>query len=159
MQKRWRTFWTSERVWCVCVCVCVCVCNDIGLERTIPISGSLKHYLEDRGGVQWIWKQKKSEIVLLMLGQETWIFKILDSSLLRDVWASQVMLVVKNPPANAGNAGDMGLIPRSGRSPGVGNGNTLQYSCLGNSWTEEPGGLWSKAAKSHSWLSIHSRDV
>ena len=37
--------------------------------------------------------------------------------------------VVKNPPANAGNAA---LIPGSGRSPGVGNGNPLQYSCLGN---------------------------
>ena len=61
-----------------------------------------------------------------MLGQETWIFKILDSSLLRDVWASQVMLVVKNPPANAGNAGDMGLIPRSGRYPGEINGNPHQ---------------------------------
>ena len=36
--------------------------------------------------------------------------------------------VVKNPPANAG---DVGLIPRLGRSPG--NGNTLQYSCLENS--------------------------
>ena len=37
--------------------------------------------------------------------------------------------VVKNPPANAG---DMGLIPGSGRSPGEGNGNPLQYTCLGN---------------------------
>ena len=37
--------------------------------------------------------------------------------------------VVKNPPANAG---DVGLIPGSGRSPGEGNGNPLQYSCLGN---------------------------
>ena len=150
MQKRWRTFQTSERV---CVCVCVCVCNDIGLERTIPISGSLKHYLEDRGGVRWILKQRKSEIVLLILAQETWVFKILDSSLLRDVWASQVTLVVKNPPANAGNAGDMGLIPRSGRSPGVGNGNMLQYSCLGNSWTEEAGGLRSKGLQRaiHDW--------
>ena len=36
--------------------------------------------------------------------------------------------VVKNPPANAGDA-DMGLIPQSGRSPGEGNGNPLQYSC------------------------------
>ena len=36
--------------------------------------------------------------------------------------------VVKNPPANAGDA-DMGLIPRSGRFPGGGNGNPLQYSC------------------------------
>ena len=37
--------------------------------------------------------------------------------------------VVKNLPANAG---DTGLIPGSGRSPGEGNGNPLQYSCLGN---------------------------
>ena len=39
---------------------------------------------------------------------------------------------VKNPPANAGDAGDMALIPRSGRSLGGGNGNLLQYSCLEN---------------------------
>ena len=37
--------------------------------------------------------------------------------------------LVKNPPTNAG---DMGLIPGPGRSPGVGNGNPFQYSCLGN---------------------------
>ena len=37
---------------------------------------------------------------------------------------------VRNPPANAG---DMGSTPGSGRSPGGGNGNPLQYSCLGNS--------------------------
>ena len=37
--------------------------------------------------------------------------------------------MVKNPPANAG---DIGLKPGSGRSPGGGNGNPLQYSCLGN---------------------------
>ena len=36
---------------------------------------------------------------------------------------------VKNPPANAG---DPNVIPELGRSPGEGNGNTLQYSCLGN---------------------------
>ena len=41
--------------------------------------------------------------------------------------------VVKNPPANVGGARDAGSIPGSGRSPGVGNGNALQYSCLGNS--------------------------
>ena len=38
--------------------------------------------------------------------------------------------VVKNSPANAGDAGDVGLIPGLGRSPGVGNGKLLQYSCL-----------------------------
>ena len=40
--------------------------------------------------------------------------------------------MVKNPPANARNTGDMGLIPGSGGSPGEGNGNPLQYSCLEN---------------------------
>ena len=47
--------------------------------------------------------------------------------------ASEVMPVVKNLPASAGDAGDMGLSPGSGRSLGEGNGNPLQYSCLGNS--------------------------
>ena len=48
-------------------------------------------------------------------------------------------VVVKNPPANAG---DMDLIPGSGRSPGVGNGNPLQYSCLENSMDR---GAWRAA--------------
>ena len=47
--------------------------------------------------------------------------------------ASQVALVVKNPTANAGDTRDMGSIPGLGRSPGQGNGNPLQYSCLENS--------------------------
>ena len=41
-------------------------------------------------------------------------------------------LVVKNPPANAGDTGDVGLIPRLRRSPGVGNGNPFEYSYLQN---------------------------
>ena len=47
-------------------------------------------------------------------------------------WASQVVLVVKNPPANARAARDTGSIPGSGRSPGGGSGNPLQFSCLEN---------------------------
>ena len=46
--------------------------------------------------------------------------------------ASQVALVMKNSPANAGDARDAGLIPGSGRSPGGGHGNPLQCSCLEN---------------------------
>ena len=46
-------------------------------------------------------------------------------------WVSQVGLVVKNPPANAGDLRGLGWIPGSGRSPG-GYGNPLQYSCLKN---------------------------
>ena len=52
--------------------------------------------------------------------------------------------MVKNPPANAGDAG---LIPWSGRSPGEGNGNSLQYSCLGNPMDREPGGLQSMGSQ------------
>ena len=44
--------------------------------------------------------------------------------------ASQVTQWLKNPPAIAGDAGDTGLTPGSGRSPGVGDGNPLKYSCL-----------------------------
>ena len=40
--------------------------------------------------------------------------------------------MVNHPPANAGDTGDSGLIPGDGKSPGEGNGNPLQYSCLGN---------------------------
>ena len=40
--------------------------------------------------------------------------------------------MVKNPPANTGDSEDTGLIPGLGRSPGGGNGNPLQYSCLGD---------------------------
>ena len=47
-------------------------------------------------------------------------------------WASQVVLVVKNLPANAGDVRDSGLNPGLGRSPGGGHGNALQYSCLEN---------------------------
>ena len=46
--------------------------------------------------------------------------------------------MVKNPPAHAG---DVGLIPGSGKSSGGGNDNPLQYSCLGNPMDREPGGL------------------
>ena len=45
---------------------------------------------------------------------------------------SQVALVVKNSPASVGDLRDMGSIPGLGRSPGEGNDNTLQYSCLEN---------------------------
>ena len=52
--------------------------------------------------------------------------------------------VVKNLPANAGDPGDVGLIPGSGRSPGEGNGNPLQYSCLENPLDK---GAW--------WATVH----
>ena len=53
----------------------------------------------------------------------------------------------KNPPANAGDTGDMGLIPGLGRSPGGGNDNPLQYSCLEKSTDGEPGRLQSMGSQ------------
>ena len=61
-------------------------------------------------------------------------------------WASQVVLVVKNPPANTGDLRDVGLIPGSGRSPGGRHGNPLQYSCLGNPM--DRGALWLQSIES-----------
>ena len=55
--------------------------------------------------------------------------------------------MVKNLHANAGDTRDMGSIPGLGRSPGKGNGNPLQYSCLEMPWTEEPGGLQSMGSQ------------
>ena len=51
--------------------------------------------------------------------------------------------MVKTSLANAGDSRDAALILELGRSPGEGNGNTLQNSCLGNPMDKEPGGLQS----------------
>jgi len=55
-----------------------------------------------------------------------------------------VVLVVRNPPANAGDARAVGSIPHPGRSPGARNGNLYQYSCLGNPMDR---GAW--------WATVH----
>ena len=52
--------------------------------------------------------------------------------------------MVKNSPVNAGATGDAGSMPELGSSPGVGNGNSLQYSCLGNPMNR---GAW--------WATVH----
>ena len=73
---------------------------------------------------------------------------------------SQVALVVKNPPANAGDIRDTSSIPGLGRSPGGGHGNPFQYSCLENPM--EKGAWWAsvhRVAKSQAllkWLSMHT---
>ena len=61
-----------------------------------------------------------------------------------DNWASQVVLVVKKLPANAGDVGDTSSIPGSGRSPGGGHSNSLQYSCLENPMDR---GAWQAAVR------------
>ena len=76
------------------------------------------------------------------------------------VWAPQVALLVKKLPANAG---DTGSIPESGRSPGGGCGNPLQYSCLENPM--DRGAWWatvhrvSKSWTRLKWLSTCTRQL
>ena len=71
-------------------------------------------------------------------------------------WASLVAQMVKNQPANAGDARDAGFIPGLERSPGEGNGNPLQYSYLENSmdrgawWATVHGVTW----VGHDWATI-----
>ena len=60
------------------------------------------------------------------------------------LWASHVVIVVKNPPASAGNIKDTGSVPELGRFPGEGNDNPLQYSCLEYAMDRE---AW--------WVTVH----
>ena len=69
------------------------------------------------------------------------------------------MLVVKNPRDSAGDPGNVGSIPGLGRSPGGGNGNPLQYSCLKNPM--DRGAWWATVNRFASWtwlkwLSMHT---
>ena len=72
-------------------------------------------------------------------------------------WASQLALVVKNPPANSGDVKDVAWIPGSRRSPGGGHGNPLQHSCLENPMDR---GAWhttvNRVTKSQMWLMLLS---
>ena len=73
-------------------------------------------------------------------------------------------LEVRNPPALAGDIRDEGSIPGLGRSPGEGHSNPLQYSCLDDPWTEEPGGLQSMGSHrvrhdSRDFTCMHARDL
>ena len=60
------------------------------------------------------------------------------------MWDFQVVLVVKNPPANGGDIRDVGSVSGLGRLPGGGHGNPLQYSCLENPMDR---GAW--------WATVH----
>ena len=73
-------------------------------------------------------------------------------------WASQLALVVKNPPANARNVRDVGSIPVLGRSPGRGRGKPLQYFCLENPMDREAwcAMVWSIESQKtgHGWSNL-----
>ena len=72
------------------------------------------------------------------------------------IFETQAVLMVKNPPANAGDIRDADLILGSGRSLGGGHGNPLQYSCLENLLDSEPGRLPSIGSQRvrHDWSDL-----
>ena len=88
-------------------------------------------------------------------------FDFMENNMFQDFGAFQVALVVKNPPSNAGNTRDLGLIPGLGRSIGGGHGNSHQYSCLENLRNRGPCGATVHGVKKSQtklkWLSTHAR--
>ena len=80
------------------------------------------------------------------------IARMANKHLLKVYWASQVAQVVNNPPANAEDIRDSGLIPGLERSPGGGHGNPLKYSCLENpkdrgAWVDTVHGVTKRQAE------------
>ena len=106
------------------------------------------------------WSPKISQIIVVILQPFVSVLTSNFGEFMLYSSASQVALVVKNPPANAGNIRDVGSIPGLGTSPGGRRGNPLQYSCLENSCllprTEEPGRLQFMGLQrvGHNWSNL-----
>ena len=96
--------------------------------ESLPLPALLSALLNDTGGRNPGLGKQVTQLLLLAITKE--------------ICPSQVALVVKNRPANAGNVNDVGSVPGLGRSPEEGNGNPLQYSCLENPMDR---GAWQKA--------------
>ena len=100
---------------------------------------SLKHWGDIHSGEQYSLMVKTLILEPCGAGFKIWPSQLkwtravcLWASYFPHLWASQEELEVKNPPANAGDIRDMGSIPGSGRSPGGGHGDPLQYSRVEN---------------------------
>ena len=85
-----------------------------------------------------------NKVASLPASDVTWSTYSVFYCLLPHLWASQVALVVKNPPASSGNIRDIGSVPQWGRFPGGGHSNPLQYFCLENPMDR---GAW--------WATVH----
>ena len=95
--------------------------------------------------------QRGKELMMVTSGNQYTISSLLCIFLMKSLYIIRAIIVF--PGGSDGkesvcNEGDLGSIPGSVRSPGEGNGNPLQYSCLGKvPWTEEPGGLQPKGSQ------------
>ena len=99
---------------------------------------------------------------------KSWVGKIRGEGIgypLQYFYASLVAQLIKNLPSankeSACNAGDLGLIPRLGRSPGEGNGYPLQYSRWRIPWTEGPSGIQSMGSQTvgHDWATNANTEI
>ena len=119
-------------------------CGDVAV-RMLPCSTSAS------GSLRAPKPRTASALALPWLFQSRWYRSSTVCCPPRLIEASQVVLVVKNLPANARGVRDTGLIPGSGRSPGGGHGNPLQYSCLENSL--DRGAWWATVRRiAQSWM-------
>ena len=117
------------------------------LNRTTGSVALTQDLAEDSGPVyilklkqlmEWVAGSFPQEVYLLLLQWALFLFEKFNPSLPTFVlctlalYFTTLALVVKNPPANARDVRDVGLIPGSGRLPGEGNSNPFQHSCLEN---------------------------
>ena len=138
--ERVRHDWVTELNCYICIYSCTHCCIQNGQPpRTTVQYRELCSMLSSNLICKIIWK--RLGFIVNMLGRNirktliTWFGFKYDLK-----QASQVTLVVKDSPANAGDTGDEVLVPGSRRSPGGGHGNSLPYSCLENPLDREPGG-------------------
>ena len=99
------------------------------------------------------------DLTLGWTGQHQWVWSMFQEKAVKRCCfsggpgASQVALVVKNLSANAGEKGEVNLIPGWGRSPGGGHGSPLQYSCLENPM--DRGAWWATVRRvTKSWTRL-----
>ena len=147
-------------IWFIYIYVCVCVCIGI-LLFFMSLSQSFTVFCLNYQNKSIPWTQIL-QLALLRGIQQLYGTEIVGNIYITVkyinmcvpyVWASQVALVVKNLPANVGDARDAGSIPGLRRSPGGGHGNPLQYSCLENPMDR---GVWRATVhgitQSWTWL-------
>ena len=115
--------------------------------------------------VKWLWVSCESSRGKNSLGRVLVYVNLWEGNCLvclreeYEVQGLPLRLSGKESTCNGGYSGDRGSIPESGRSPGGGNRNLLQYSCLKISWTEEPGRLQSMVLQRvrHNWAHYNTK--
>ena len=129
------------------------------MKRRNINSGFLRHFSMMN---QYFWQYNYVQRVRENRGQlDFWGKQVVKyfEELYQGIRASQLVLVVKNPPANPGDIREAGLIPESARSPGGWHGISLVYSWLENPMMQEPGMLQSIGSQNRTQLNWLNMDI